>query len=96
MEVKILIKRKVKKEIYPQLTPLLLELRAMAVRQHGYISGETIVSAKDTEDCLVISSWRSFQDWEHWLASEERQAVQDEIDTMIGSKTEYEVYYSGR
>lgn len=96
MEVKILIKRKVKKEIYSLLTPLLLELRALAVKQHGYISGETIVSAGDHENCLVISSWRSLHDWQHWLASEERQEVQDEIDRILGEKTVYEVYYAGR
>ena len=41
---------------------------------------------------LVISTWQSAEDWKKWILSEERKAVQDKIDVLLGKKTEYEVY----
>jgi len=41
---------------------------------------------------MVISTWRSLDDWNSWLNNDERMAIQREIDRLLGEKTEYAVY----
>jgi len=94
MAVKIIILRKVKIEKEKQLTPILLKLRSLAMAQPGYISGETLMNADDPEQYLVISSWRSLDYWNQWVASEDRSRIQGEIDEILGETTYYQVYYN--
>lgn len=92
MAVKIIIKRIVPEEKVKYLTPLLKQLRAFATNQSGYISGETLKRMDNPGEYLVISTWQSVEDWDRWILSEERKAVQNKIDVLLGKKTEYEVY----
>ncbi|MDP3285197.1 MAG: antibiotic biosynthesis monooxygenase family protein [Desulfobacterales bacterium] len=92
MAVKIIIKRIVPEEKVKNLTPLLKQLRALATNQPGYISGETLKRVDNPGEYLVISMWESAGEWDRWILSEERKAVQDKIDILLGKKTEYEVY----
>jgi len=95
MAVKILIKRKVPKNKGKEMIPLFRKLRALATNQSGYISGETLKSLDRPDVFLVISTWQSPEDWEKWLISKERQEIQDQVDALLGGKTEYEVFHYG-
>ena len=95
MAVKIIIKRKVSKGKEGQLLPLLLELRSKATTQPGYISGETLRNVNDPEDYVVISTWQSVESWKAWEASKGRGEIQNKIDSLLGAKTVYGVYYYG-
>lgn len=95
MAVKIIIKRKVPKGKEGQLLPLLLELRSKATTQPGYISGETLRNVNDPEDYVVISTWQSVESWKAWEASKGRREIQNKIDSLLGAKTVYGVYYYG-
>jgi heme-degrading monooxygenase HmoA len=95
MAVKIIIKRKVPKGKEAQLLPLLLDLRSKAITQPGYISGETLINVDDPEDYIVISTWKSVNEWKTWEASKERGEIQSRIDALLGEKTTYEVYFYG-
>jgi heme oxygenase (mycobilin-producing) len=95
MAVKILIKREVPKEKAKKIIPLFRRLRTLATNQPGYISGETLKSLDRPDVFLVISTWQSADDWEKWLISKERQEVQDQVDALLGGKTEYEVFHYG-
>ena len=92
MSIKIIIKRKVPKDLEKKLLPLIKELRFLTTKQPGYISGETMNRADKPGQSLVISTWQSVEDWERWVNSPQRKAIQDEIDALLGEKTEYEVY----
>lgn len=92
MAVKIIIKRIVPEDKVKNLTPLLKQLRALATNQAGYISGETLKRVDNPGEYLVISTWESAEEWNRWILSEERKAVQNKIDVLLGKKTEYEVY----
>jgi len=92
MAIKILIKRKVSEANAPGLDFLLRKLRALALDQPGYLSGETYQRIDKGGANLVISTWQSIDDWRSWLANEERISVQNEIDALLGAKTEYEAY----
>jgi len=95
MSVKILIKRTVPSDKARKIIPLFRELRANAANQPGYISGETLKSSDRPDTFLVISTWQTDNDWEKWLLSKERQAIQEKVDDLLGGKTEYEIFHYG-
>jgi heme-degrading monooxygenase HmoA len=92
MAVKILIKRYIGQEVAPVVRPLIVELRAHAMKHHGYISGETLKCIDRPGEYLVISTWDSLDDWEKWLNSQERILLEDKIDSITGKTTEYATY----
>ena len=53
---------------------------------------QTLRRIDQPDECMVISTWRSLQDWESWLKNEERISIQSEIDLLLGKETEYAVY----
>jgi len=92
MAVKILIKRSIGQEVAPVVRPLIVELRAHAMRQPGYISGETLKCIDRPGEYLVISTWQSLDEWHKWLDSQERKILEDKIDSITGKSTEYNAY----
>lgn len=92
MTVKIFIKRKVQSEKITELTMLLKKLRALTLEQPGYISGETLARIDKKDECMVISTWRSVEDWNAWVNNPKRIEVQTEIDKILGEETEYAMY----
>ena len=93
MAVKIIIRRKVPRGKEVQLQPFLIELRSKAITQPGYISGETLINVDDPEDYLVISTWKSKEDWKGWEANRMRLEIQSKIDSLLGQKAAFGVYY---
>lgn len=92
MAVKILITRSISQEVAPVVRPLIVELRAHAMKQAGYISGETLKCIDRPGEYLVISTWESVDDWNTWLGSQERKILEEKIDTITGKPTEYATY----
>ncbi|MCF8106257.1 MAG: antibiotic biosynthesis monooxygenase [Desulfohalobiaceae bacterium] len=95
MTVKALIKRKVPDDKAKKMIPLFRRMRTLAMEQPGYISGETLRNVNQPDEYLVISVWNSSQDWQKWLDSKERQEIQDQIDDLLGGRTEYALYHHG-
>ncbi len=92
MAVKIFIKRKVQVENAAQLTILLKRLRALTLEQPGYLSGETFNRIDKTDECMVISTWRSVEDWNSWVNNPKRTEVLTVIDQLLGQETDYAIY----
>jgi heme-degrading monooxygenase HmoA len=92
MSVKIFIKRTVSEGKVPELTVLLKRLRSVTLMQPGYISGQTLKRLDQPGETMVISTWRSIEDWNDWVKNDKRIAIQKEIDDLLGAETEYEVY----
>jgi len=92
MTVRIFIRRKVAPANILELTTLLKKLRALTLSQPGYIYGETLRRLDRDDECMVISTWRSEQDWNAWFNNEQRTVIQTEIDKLLGEKTEYAIY----
>lgn len=95
MTVKVIIRRVVPEDRVEDLQPLLRQLRTLATDQPGYISGETLRRLDKPDEFLVISTWRSAEDWNRWAKSQERNQVQGKIDTMLGGKTEFGIFHYG-
>lgn len=90
--VKVFIKRKVVEGQVAELSNLLKKLRALTLSQPGYVSGETLKRIDRPDECMVISTWRSIEDWNNWVNNDQRAKVQGEIDQLLGIETEYAVY----
>ncbi len=95
MAVKIFIRRSVPREKVRKILPLFREMRILAMDQPGYISGETLRKLHAPEDFLVISTWQSSDDWEKWVQSKERKKIQDQLDSLLGGVTQYEIFHYG-
>ncbi len=92
MTVKIFIKRKSTESQTAELNLLLKKLRGMTLGQAGYVSGETLQRIDQPGESMVISIWRSVDDWNKWVNNEKRMMLQSEIDQLLGEETEYAIY----
>lgn len=92
MTVKIVIRRKVPKDKEKELLPLIKELRIATTRQTGYISGETLQRIDKPGETIVVSTWERAEDWNRWVTSPERSALQAKINNLLDKETKYEIY----
>ena len=96
MAIGVLIKRVTKLGVDAKaLLPYITELRALAVRQPGYISGETFFNLERPEECVVIGRWTSLEHWQQWKRDERRIELNEKIEKHLGSGAEYSVYGIG-
>ena len=96
MAIGVLIKRVISHgEDAKVLLPHIIELRALAVRQPGYISGETFFNLDRPEECLVIGRWTSLEYWQQWKRDVRRIELNENIEKHGGCRTEYSIYGIG-
>jgi len=69
-----------------QFNDLLLEMRDMAMRQRGYISGETLRELINPSLFKVISTWSTLEDWKKWQGSPQRMVMDEMIESMADNK----------
>ncbi len=92
MAVIIVIRREVDPDNQDEVFDLLKQLRARAVLQPGYLSGETLFSASQGGAHLVISRWRSLKEWRAWEKSPERRKISSKIDSLLRVPADTNVY----
>ena len=93
MAIEILIKRTTDHENSAKiLLPHIIELRAYAVKQPGYISGETLFNIERSEECLVLSRWTKLEYWQDWLRNPLRIELNEKIEKLLATRTEYNIY----
>ena len=96
MAIGVLIRRVTKNGVDAKvLLPHIIELRALGVRQQGYISGETFFNLDRIEECLVISRWTALEFWQKWLGDPRRIELNQNIEKHLETKTEYNIYGIG-
>lgn len=92
MAVHVVIKRRFRMNQSEKLISLLKELNNRAKVQPGYVSTNILQSTEDLGDYLVVSEWDTEEDWKNWFLNPQRKEIQDEVDSMIGERTFYEVF----
>jgi heme-degrading monooxygenase HmoA len=96
MAIGVLIKRVTKHGDNAKiLLPHIIELRALAVRQPGYISGETFFNLDRPEECLVIGRWTTKELWQKWYQDPRRIELDENMEKHLGTKPEYSIYGIG-
>jgi heme-degrading monooxygenase HmoA len=92
MAVKILIERSMNPDNQGVVAELLMDLRAMAVHQQGYVSGETLFSVDRPGTHLVISTWESLRDWKAWEKNPQRTEIVSRIEALLISPSKVSVF----
>ena len=92
MAVKILIQRKLKPGKEKEFNEIVRELRSKAMHAPGFISGETLQSIGDPSVHLVISTWKSIEDWNKWVDCPERKASQEKVDFILAEPMKMSPY----
>ena len=96
MAIGVLIKRVTKHgEDAKVLLPHIIELRALGVRQPGYISGETFFNIDRPDECVVISRWTTLEHWQKWTQDPRRIELEGNLEKHLVAKTEYNIYNIG-
>ncbi len=95
MAIKVLIKRRIKEGKTRLAFALLNKMRADAMEQPGYISGETLINHDDPREILVISLWQSPENWFKWKENRERKANETIFERYLDDPTEYAAYVLG-
>ena len=93
--VRILIKRHIKEGALKDVYPLVNEQRAKAVKQRGYVKGETLSRYQNPNCLLVFSMWMSMEDWLAWKENKERRVIEEKLEQFLESPTEYDEYIFG-
>ncbi len=95
MLVKVLITRRIKQGAEVDALVTLNSLRARAMDQPGYISGETLVGYEDRRKLIVISTWDSLEHWQRWKEDPARTQVEALLEPHLMEPTAYEVVIPG-
>ena len=95
MAVKILIKRRLPLDKAQYIVAIFRQLRMLAIEQKGYISSETLRSMENPQEFLVISTWRSLEDWQKWYNSNQRKELHSKADMLLEGGTTYKAYEYG-
>ena len=88
----ILIRRTISPDAEKELDHLLKQMRSATPKREGYVSGETLRRVDVPGEILVISTWRSVEDWEEWFRSPERLEIQTKIEMLLKAPSEYAAY----
>ena len=83
MSVKVLIERYVKAGKEEAVQLLLRDLRSQAVRQKGYMYGETWRSQDNPRIFMVVSTWSYLDHWEAWTNDEFRLGMEERIRPLL-------------
>jgi heme-degrading monooxygenase HmoA len=79
MSIKIVIERKFKEAVVPETLEIIHEIRVKALRDRGYIGGETVVNVDDDREVLVFSAWSSADDWKTWYEKKEWEELEKKL-----------------
>lgn len=95
MLTKILIKRRFKQRYNREVITLLNDLRAAAMSQPGYISGETLMTPDDPLKLVVIGTWQNMESWHQWKKNPRRKELDAMLDILLEEPATYEEYVVG-
>lgn len=93
MAIKVIIERRIKEGKEEELGQLLRQLRAKALMAPGYISGQTLRSVDDPRLYVVISTWKSLEDWRKWEQDPERNELQAKINQLLEEPAKFRMFY---
>ena len=73
--IRVIIERKVASSMELAFYDATRKARASAIAMSGYIGGETLRDIANHHHYIIISTWKSYADWQGWLDSEARQEL---------------------
>jgi len=95
MSVKIVIERKFKGAPTEDDLRVIDEIRIQALRNRGYIGGETVVNADNGREVLVFSAWSSVDDWKTWYGKKDWQDLEKALMPHLEEPAKIRVFMPG-
>ena len=95
MSYKIIIERKFKEAPDREILRIIDEIRIKALRNRGYIGGETIVNVDDNREVIVISAWSSVDDWNIWYEGKEWKELEKKLAPNLEGPVKLRVFMPG-
>ena len=95
MSVKIVIERKFKEAVSPEILEVIDEIRVKALRDRGYIGGETVVNVDDDREVLVFSAWSSVDDWKTWYDKKEWEELEKKLIPLLDDTVKIRAFMPG-
>jgi quinol monooxygenase YgiN len=94
--IRVIIERRCRPDKVAEMESQLIDLRTSAMRQPGYISGETLHSVDDPTLWLVISTWVDIDAWKTWEASSERSENMKTVEPLLVAPEKVSVFNFAR
>ena len=88
MAVRVIIQRRVRFGREVELRRALEKMRAQALEQPGYVSGETLRCPNDPSLWIVISTWETMADWQRWAQGPDRTEFETRIAHLVEAPTQ--------
>jgi heme oxygenase (mycobilin-producing) len=79
--IRVLIERTLRKR--ENISKLIRQIRIAAMVQPGYMSSETLLNSEDNGTIMVVSTWANVESWKKWEVSEQRVAMDKEIEPLL-------------
>ena len=79
----VLVHRTKNVESSKALVRLIKKVRATASKQPGFILGETLVNVENPCHIIVISTWKTAEDWRRWDESGPRATTTPQIQALL-------------
>jgi heme-degrading monooxygenase HmoA len=81
---KIVIEHRTKdKENSKILIKDIKSVRHIAAKQPGFVSSEVFINAMDPCHVIIISTWKTAEDWKAWDESKERAETRPAIERLL-------------
>jgi heme-degrading monooxygenase HmoA len=91
--IKVVISRQIKEGAETKVQEMLMDLRAAALHQPGYVTGETLVSINDPHNILTVGTMTSLEHWKAWRESEQRIELANLLRPFLVKDEEFSIYY---
>jgi heme-degrading monooxygenase HmoA len=95
MSIKIVIERKFKEAVVPEMLQIIDEIRIKALRDRGYIGGETVVNVDDDREVLVFSAWSSVDDWDTWYNKKDWEELEKKLAPHLEEAVKIRAFMPG-
>ena len=91
--VRVVIEHKIKSpEDVDSAIDVIREIRNEAMKQHGFITGETLTNVDDPTNMLVITTWETRELWDAWDTSEKRIELKPRINELLSEPYTVRIY----
>ena len=95
MSFKIIIERKFKEPVNQNVLEIIDEIRIKALRDRGYIGGETLVNADDGKEVIVVSSWSNVDDWKAWYEKKDWEDLEKHLASRLEEPVKVRIFTPG-
>jgi heme-degrading monooxygenase HmoA len=91
--VRVIVKHQTKsKDDSDKLIDVIHDLRMEAMKQPGYITGETLIDSTDSRNVVVISTWNKEEQWKAWDVSEKRTILTEPVKPLLTKPYSVTIY----